>query len=343
MSTNFSVIIPIYNGEKYLREAIDSVLKQSMLPKEIILVDDGSTDGSWQICENYKKEYPIIKSVHKKNGGVSSARNLGMEYATGDYIVFLDCDDWLPKKAIATFYECIERNKSPDIVIGGMVQHFNGRVEETIQGIEKEINVKASDFISRIINYNYLNSQVYGNLRSVWAKAIKRIIIQTHQLRFDETLKIGEDMAFLLELSCHCNRVISIPLCVYIYRINAASAMQTYKWDNGTQAKRYMDKVSDICKRFQINISIAAIFFEGSERGWISIINSRRPFKEKYHIFSELADDPDYQNYAHMDNRRYGIMYPLYSIAIRNGWICSWMFLVKIKALKLTHEVGHNI
>ena len=82
MSTNFSVIIPIYNGEKYLREAIDSVLKQSMLPKEIILVDDGSTDGSWQICENYKKEYPIIKSVHKKNGGVSSARNLGMEYAT---------------------------------------------------------------------------------------------------------------------------------------------------------------------------------------------------------------------------------------------------------------------
>ncbi|HEM5303194.1 TPA: glycosyltransferase family 2 protein, partial [Streptococcus suis] len=90
-----SVIIPVYQVEKYLKRCIDSVLAQKFIDYEIILVDDGSTDSSPAICDAYSAEYPHISVIHKENGGLSDARNVGIKHAAGEYIFFLDSDDWI--------------------------------------------------------------------------------------------------------------------------------------------------------------------------------------------------------------------------------------------------------
>ena len=92
--TFFCVIIPVYKVEKYLRQCVDSVINQKLNNIEIILVDDGSPDACPQICDEYQEKYDYVKVIHKPNGGLSSARNAGIEAATGDYLIFMDSDDW---------------------------------------------------------------------------------------------------------------------------------------------------------------------------------------------------------------------------------------------------------
>ena len=100
-----SVIIPVYNVEKYLRKSINSILEQSYKNYEIILIDDGSTDSSGLICDEYSKKHCFIKTFHKKNGGLSSARNYGIDKSSGNYICFLDSDDWYSDNAFEEFEE----------------------------------------------------------------------------------------------------------------------------------------------------------------------------------------------------------------------------------------------
>lgn len=101
----FSVIVPVYNVQQYLEQCIESVLRQSYTNYEIILVDDGSTDGSTEICDRYVTNYPFVKVIHQENGGISAARNTGLDCATGKYVLFLDSDDFISSNALQSFYE----------------------------------------------------------------------------------------------------------------------------------------------------------------------------------------------------------------------------------------------
>lgn len=112
----FSVIIPIYNVEAFLKECIDSVLQQTYKDYEIILVDDGSTDESGAIADTYARNYPSINVIHRNNGGLSAARNTGIEAAKGRYIIFVDSDDYIDKNALLNFANCVVRYKEPDII-----------------------------------------------------------------------------------------------------------------------------------------------------------------------------------------------------------------------------------
>lgn len=117
LNISISVIVPVYNVEQYLKKCIESILGQTYLPTEIILVDDGSTDSSGVICDEYKKKNSIINVIHKKNGGLSSARNVGLNICRGDYISFIDSDDWINENMYKDFVEKINE-KQVDIVIG---------------------------------------------------------------------------------------------------------------------------------------------------------------------------------------------------------------------------------
>lgn len=107
----FSVIVPVYNVEKYIEECLDSILKQDYDNYEILLIDDGSTDNSGNICEIYAAKNEKIKVFHKKNGGLSSARNIGIEKATGDYLVFVDSDDYIAPWSLSEFYKVLKKGK----------------------------------------------------------------------------------------------------------------------------------------------------------------------------------------------------------------------------------------
>lgn len=122
----FSVIIPVYNVENYLKECIDSVLKQNYLDYEVILVDDGSTDNSGAICDLYAEKYKKVKVIHKKNGGLSDARNAGLCMARGEYIIFVDSDDWIELDALNNFDRCLDNTEiaKPDIIITRMTENY---------------------------------------------------------------------------------------------------------------------------------------------------------------------------------------------------------------------------
>ena len=118
----FSVIIPVYNSVTYLSETLNSILSQTYDDYEVILVDDGSTDGSELICDSYVSEDLRFKVIHKTNGGVSSARNTGLNYISGEWVVFLDSDDMLHKSTLAILKRIIETDSELDVVQFGVTR-----------------------------------------------------------------------------------------------------------------------------------------------------------------------------------------------------------------------------
>ena len=120
METLVSIIVPIYNVEAYLEECIDSVLRQSYPTMELILVNDGSTDRSGKICEAYASQYPWIRVIHKKNGGLSEARNVGIDVCTGQYITFLDSDDCLEADVVGEMIEAVRKTGANMVCTGAV-------------------------------------------------------------------------------------------------------------------------------------------------------------------------------------------------------------------------------
>lgn len=195
----FSIVVPVYNAEKTLRRCIDSVVKQKGLNYELILVNDGSTDESGDICKAFTEKYQQVQYILKENGGVSSARNAGIEQARGEYILFLDSDDYFAEDYFLIIDELCR--KQPDLVLCG-VQAFGGRercwsVGNCIETLENNI----SEIVASAMR-KYLFS-------SVCAKVFKTSIIAENGLRFDQNLKIGEDQLFLFTYTMHIHSLAS--------------------------------------------------------------------------------------------------------------------------------------
>ncbi len=181
----FSVIIPVFNAEKTLSRCLDSLLAQAGNIAELIIVNDGSTDGSSQICESYYKQYPQVVYIDKSNGGVSSARNAGLEKARGDFITFVDSDDYV----------------SPDYF--SALSHFQN-VDFLFFSLETEresisSGVITGSFLSGTTDYtSFLQKFVILRNGSPCNKRFRRSIIQQYDIRFPEELFIGEDFIFCL-------------------------------------------------------------------------------------------------------------------------------------------------
>ena len=162
---DFSIIIPVYNVEKYLKECVDSCLKQIGTKNEIILIDDGSTDSSGLICDDYAKDYDFIKVVHQQNGGQSVARNRAVLIASGKYIVFLDSDDYIvPFDAFKTFFEKMEEN-SLDVLWGDMIG--GGAVNKAVRFKSLNKVISCPEFLKESID-----NEAYDIVP--WLKIIRR-------------------------------------------------------------------------------------------------------------------------------------------------------------------------
>lgn len=220
-----SVIIPVYNVEKYLRECLDSVVNQSFQDKEIILVDDGSTDSSYLICEEYASRFPFIRIVQKANGGLSSARNRGIEESSGEWLIFLDSDDlWNDKDCLAKLYNyaC-----ALDLDI---VRFEYQAVNENLELIEHR-NYNKSLIENRTIdNFELVKTGIAGEWFAV-LYLIKRNVIGS--LRFNEQTKFQEDIDFYCRLfggeQFRCGY---LDEKMYLYRKRTASITRTFKKGN---------------------------------------------------------------------------------------------------------------
>ena len=205
-----SIILPVYNAEEHLKHCIDSILAQEYEDLELIAVDDGSKDRSGAMLDSYAAKDSRVKVIHKENGGVSSTRNRGLDEAQGEYIQFIDSDDWLPADSTKLLVRAMEDNDC-DLVIADFYRVVNQNVSR-----------KGSITLNKVLTLQEYASWMmespadyyYGVL---WNKLFKRELINTFSLRMDPELSFCEDFVFNLEYILHCRGIFPLQVPVYYY------------------------------------------------------------------------------------------------------------------------------
>ena len=204
-----SVIVPIYNVEQYLRECVDSIRNQTYRNLEIILVDDGSPDGCPAICDEYAEKDSRIKVIHKKNGGLSDARNEGMKVCRGEYLMFVDSDDLIPADAMEHLFHVMEETGA-ELSVGGHCRMYEGKEPE---GICRKGTV-------RVLDKEMAMQDFFQNGCAAWARLYKRSVHEGIQFPVGE---INEDEAIVLFILERCTRVAFSSQTVYGYRCREES------------------------------------------------------------------------------------------------------------------------
>ena len=209
-----SVIIPVYNTEKYLRRCLDSIVAQTCENFECILVDDGSTDDSGKICDEYADKDSRFKAYHNENGGPSKERNFGLEHSKGEYVLFIDSDDWLEKDAINNYAKAIKEYHTDIVKSGYEIDHPNNK--KNIYCVDKVI------VPSNKVDL-FLSVEKSGYTGFIWNAAFKRSAIGN--LRFSETIKWCEDQLFSLEMFNRCSSIVLIPHITYHYMVGQGESL----------------------------------------------------------------------------------------------------------------------
>jgi glycosyltransferase EpsH len=236
-----SVIVPVYNAQTYLPECLDSLLSQTLADQmEFILIDDGSTDGSYEILRRYAQKHSRLTVIHQANAGVSAARNAGIDRAQGEYVLFVDADDSLPVDACEALFAAAKQHDA-DITMGGFEVVSNGTREQVLYSRE--------DYASRdpavlaalarsVLHFGYFpfraaTTRQIGVYVAVWNKLIRRSLLLQHQMAFPPQMVFGgEDLPFSFELFDCATSVAYVARVTYRYRVNPGSLShrQTTNW-----------------------------------------------------------------------------------------------------------------
>lgn len=221
MNYHISFILPIYNVEAYLADAIESILKQTV-SKEIILVDDGSTDSSLTIALTYAKQYPFISVIHSQNKGVSAARNAGLRLAQGEYVIFLDPDDILHDNIhLELIYQFAQRNNIN--VLKGQYQKQIGDKIYNCLPVSKDFS--QHDAIALPLETFFAKSLPDDWFIHISCFLLKRSYLINEKLQFDESLRFSEDTLFNVVLFSSQNTIVEVPYIFFVYRVRENSAM----------------------------------------------------------------------------------------------------------------------
>lgn len=205
-----SVIVPIYNAENTIEKCIESIIKQSYSELEILLVNDGSKDCSKEICDRFADKDKRIIVLNKANGGVSSARNTGLEYAKGEFCCFVDADDWIDMDHISSM---VSVSKLADCVIGGYIKEMNkyGEICALHPRVYNLRNIRDEEIGPFFIN---------GFVHPCWNKLFKTEIIKENSIKFISDIHISEDSLFCLEYLIHCETIQFLKKVTYHYFVD---------------------------------------------------------------------------------------------------------------------------
>lgn len=228
-----SIIVPVYNCEKYIRQCIESIIEQTFRDFELIIINDGSTDNTVHILKEYKR-YNYIKIINQNNKGVSHARNNGIVNALGEYICFIDGDDYIDKNFLSTYINEIIDNKY-DWILSGIYDFNKNAIIKEIKYEEKEWNMN-----------NYKDCTNFYSLELLTApfpKLFKKDIIDKHNLRFNTNLSLAEDREFNYKYAQYTNTIKTIPYKGYYYRVSNP---------NSLSKKSYPHKLKYDCLHWEI-------------------------------------------------------------------------------------------
>ena len=233
-----SVIVPIYNVESYLSQCLDSILKQSFVDFEVIMVDDGSKDKSGVICDEYAAKDSRINVFHQSNQGVSKARNVALNHAKGEYVIFMDADDyWYVDNCLETLLATAIRTNA-DIVRG----EYKKVTEKGEDLYWHEINSKRKHCANETLSSAFFLRNVIQGEFFLWLFLIRRDIIQ--DIRFCESRIFLEDMDFYCRILLKPLTCVYIPLCFYAYRQHSTNA-------SGKRTIKNLENSLGMCERFQ--------------------------------------------------------------------------------------------
>ena len=246
----FSVVLPIYNVEKYLNRCLDSVMNQTYKKLEIILVDDGSPDNCPQMCDNWARVDDRIKVVHKKNAGLGEARNSGLDVATGDYIAFFDSDDYIDTRLFEELYTVIISDNPDLIEFGHHDVDRQGNITRTFipkTPLEKyEGKEVLSQFLPELICTDPKTGTASGLLMSAWSCLYRRQLLVECDFHFvSEREYISEDVYFYIELFACLQKVSIMDDIFYCYCQNEGSLTFSYKKDRYERLKEFYQAVNE--------------------------------------------------------------------------------------------------
>ncbi|AHM57188.1 putative glycosyltransferase EpsJ [Peptoclostridium acidaminophilum DSM 3953] len=239
MDPLISVIIPVYNAEGYIRKCLDSVIGQSYENLEIIVIDDGSTDESGNICDEYGKKDARIRVLHKGNGGVSTARNLGLKMATGKYVGFVDSDDWIEKDMYSFLVSMAEANDADVAACGYYINDDSPPMQDNecaTQSMSQEAAIQTS----------FLNVSRFCFYGALWNKLFRSDIFKGNGIEFDESISVGEDMLFLSQCIMGSGKIVYSPIPKYHYACNEMGVTSKPFYSQKVSMLKALDKIESI-------------------------------------------------------------------------------------------------
>lgn len=291
-----SIIVPIYNVEKYLPKCMDTLLNQTLRNIEIIMVDDGSPDGCPVLCDEYAKKDVRIKVVHKQNSGLGYARNSGLEVATGEYVAFVDSDDYVDVSMYEKLYTKACENHAEAVFCGLQRVWEDGRImsksdvkEETLftGDAVKEL---ALDFIAPVPGYSVERKYEM----SVWHSVYKRSVLSNNKIKFySERNILSEDLPFQVDFFLNAKRIYFIPDVLYFYRMdNGGSLTKTFSVRKFYCSKNLFllmcDKTSIVDNQ---SLRAQRLFIAYTRSMCKQIASSKVAYAEKISMYREITSD----------------------------------------------------
>ncbi len=223
MNVKVSIIVPVYNAGRYINKCIESILNQTLTEFEIILVNDGSTDESGKICDDFAELDSKIIVIHKENEGVSAARNTGINYAVGEYIGFVDADDWCAETMYDYLYKESDCNKA-DMVFCNYYTYKGGKAirNQELEKLTISSNIQ-EDLISRILSVN--SNRISG---TCFRYIVKRDFMKRYQIKFNDRFRIFEDLLFTLQCLDNTRNVVIAKEYLYYRLLHSCSTTSNY-------------------------------------------------------------------------------------------------------------------
>lgn len=257
MKPKISIIVPVYNVEKYLDRCMESLLNQTLKDIEIILVDDGSPDNCPQMCDDYAKMDSRVKVVHKQNAGLGYARNSGLDIASGEYIGFVDSDDYVCTNMYEVLYAKAKETNT-DAVLCSYYNEYNGHLRKAnIDRLsDKERSLDACPtYIAEVIGGLPTDKYRQHHGYSVWKMLFSNEVIQRNKIRFkSEREFVSEDILFQLDFSLHASKVFIYPEAMYYYCANEGSLTKRYDYTRFNREVSLYLKIGDTIKNSKRDI-----------------------------------------------------------------------------------------
>ena len=301
-----SVVMPCYNVEKYIRRGLDSVLMQSLQDWEAILVDNGATDSTGEICEEYAHKDKRFKVIHTENQGVSCARNTGIQYATGEQLYFMDPDDWIEPNCFQRCYETYKRYDCDIVHFGfwwvyGIEEIANkSGTFKVYRGneIHNEYTKQHAGFGQEALNQYYGNNFIWDYKKGgfIWAFMFRKSFIQKHNLTFPVDMKLAEDEIFMTEATYKAASIVRIPDVLYHYFQRPDSAVNRKKdadflFEHKFRQLKERRRLREMIKEFDLHES----YFGSHVFSCLKVAVDTSNEWKNYNSYREYVTHPDIQ------------------------------------------------